>query len=150
MKLYKNILIVIAAGFFLLTGCESDTDFLFEERKDALTTDNAFLSKSQFESLLGSNYRTLQSMYNSGDGAANIWQNGYGMDAMHYALAEDVAYNDWTKVNEFEGFNRKWYNNNFQMIKYANTVIDAAQKEGVKWNSETEKNEIIAEGRFFR
>lgn len=150
MKLRNIIFSIIAAGIFVLPGCESDADFLSEERKDALTTDNAFLTKSQFESLLGANYRTLQSMYNSGDGAANIWQNGYGMDAMHYALAEDVAYNDWTKVNEFEGFNGNWYNINFQMIKYANTVIDAAQKEGVKWNSETEKNEIIAEGRFFR
>lgn len=150
MKLNKNILVIFAAGLLVFSGCESDTDFLSEQRKDALTTDNAFLSKSQFEMLLGSNYRTLQGMYNSGDGAANVWQNGYGMDAMAYAMDDNISYNDWSKVNPFEGFNSNWFSINFQMIKYSNTVIDAASKDGVKWNSEAEKNAIIAEGKFFR
>lgn len=150
MKYIKNILATFAAGVFILSGCESDKDFLTEERKDALTTENAYLNKSQFEMLLGAEYRNLQSMFNSGDGAANVYLKGYGMDAMYWTRGDDAAYNDWSKVNSFDGHGAGWYDKNFGMIKIANTCIEAAMREGVIWNSEEEKNAIIAEGRFFR
>ncbi len=150
MKKIKYITILCTAFFLTLVSCESDNEFLKEVRKDGLTTDNAYLSKPQFEMLSGAMYYTLQDMYNAGDGYTDTWYKGFGMDVFFDTRGDELAYNDWGKVNSFSGDANRWYNWQYGIIKNANTVIDAAQKEGVKWNSEEEKNAIIAEGRFFR
>ena len=137
-------------GIFILPVSCSDEDFLEEERLDALTTENAFLSKAQFESLIGSMYRIVQDIYNSGDGDSDTWHLGLGTDVCFWPLGDDRVYNDWKQVNSFQGYVSRWFNWQYSFINRANTVIEAAQKEDVRWNSDEEKNAIIAEGRFFR
>lgn len=150
MKTYNRIIsIFIFTGILLFTiACENDKDFLEEIKRDGLTTENAFLNKAQFEALLATNYRVLQRFYNAGDGAKDFFPKGLGTDAGNYVYSD--LYNDWTQVNEFDGYSSDWFNWQWEIIKFSNTAIWAAKQEGVIWGSEEEKNAIIAEGRFFR
>lgn len=149
MKKYRNINLILLSCLFLIVSC-SDEDFLNEERKDAFTTENAFLNKAQFETLLASNYRILQTIYNSGDSDSDPWVLGLGTDVAFWPLDDTRVYNDWSLVNPFESYTDRWVSWQYQFIRNSNTVIDAAQKEGVEWNSDEERDAIIAEGRFFR
>ncbi|WP_169720772.1 RagB/SusD family nutrient uptake outer membrane protein [Arenibacter certesii] len=149
MQSYKITFWIVIGLLSVLISC-SDEDFLEENRKDALTTENAFLTKSQFESLLGSMYRKVQNFYNAGDGDTDAWPLGLGTDAMFFPRDDSSIFNDWSKLNSFDGYSSRWYTWQYEIINYANTVIDAAQREGVEWSSDEERDEIIAEGRFFR
>jgi len=151
MKINTYILILILGLSIGVTSCNSDTDFLKEEPRNFLTTENAYLNKAQFEMLIGSMYRTIQDMYNAGDGYTDTWNKGFGMDSFNTPRGEDLPYNDWTKINSFNGDANRWFNWQYRgIIKNANTVVEAAQREGVNWASDAERDAIIAEGRFFR
>ena len=149
MKKHRNKTLLLLSCLFLIVGC-SDEEFLKEERKDAFTTENAFLNKAQFETLLASNYRILQTIYNLGDQDRDAWVKGLGTDVGFYPLDDARVYNDWNLVNPFESYTDGWLSLQYQFIRNSNTVIEAAQKEGVAWNSDEERDAIIAEGRFFR
>ncbi|MBJ6368636.1 RagB/SusD family nutrient uptake outer membrane protein [Snuella sedimenti] len=145
---YNKIWIVLI-GFILTLSC-SDEDFLKEERRDGLNTENAFRNKAQFETLLGNVYRQVREFYNSGDGDSDAWIKGLGTDVFFWPRGDDRVYNDWAKLNPFEGYSSRWFNWQYIIIRDANTAIDAAQKEDVIWNSDAERDAIIAEGRFLR
>ncbi|OAD46448.1 RagB/SusD family nutrient uptake outer membrane protein [Polaribacter atrinae] len=149
MKKHINITIILLSSLLTLVSC-SEQDFLKEERKDAFTTENAFLNKAQFETLLASNYRLIQEIYNSGDVDSDVWALGLGTDVCFWPLGDDRVYNDWSLVNPFDTYTDRWVSWQYQMIRNSNTVIDAAQKEGVAWNSDAERDATIAEGKFFR
>ena len=43
-----------------------------------------------------------------------------------------------SRIASRESFSGSWFTWQYEIIKFANTVIDAAQKEAVSWNSEEE------------
>ena len=96
MKIIKYVLILILGLSIGFTSCESDKEFLNEEPRNFLTSENAYTNKAQFETLIGSMYRTIQEMYNAGDGYTDTWYKGYGMDAFTAPRGDDLPYNDWT------------------------------------------------------
>ncbi len=150
MKVNQYTLTLLTAILFLFTGCESDEDFLKEEAKDFLTTENAYLNKSQFEMAIGTLHRNVQTFYNAGDGEGDIFPLGLGTDVCFYPRDDQKVFNDWTQLNEFESLSSRWYSWQYGIIKVANTIIDGVEREEVKWNSEEEKNAISAEAHFFR
>lgn len=149
MKKHINKTLIVLSSLLLIVSC-SDESFLKEERKDEFTTENAFLNKAQFETLIASNYRIIQEMYNSGDEDKDAWALGLGTDVGFWPLGDAKAYNDWNLVNPFEALTDRWVSWQYQIIRNSNTVIEAAQKKGVAWNNDAERDATIAEGRFFR
>lgn len=142
-------MIISSILLLLATGCNDD-EFLEESPSDFLTTENAYLNKAQFEQAIGGMHDQMQEFFNSGDGDVDAWMLGLGTDVCFYPMDDSRKYNDWGLVNEFEGYTSQWYSRQYTIIKLANNVVDNAGNDGVKWNSEEEKNAIIAEARFFR
>lgn len=150
MKFTRYIIVPFLAGLLMLSACESDEAFLEETPSSFLTPENAYLNKSQFEMLIGAMHRNVQQFYNAGDGDKDAWARGIGTDVMFWPMDDQRIFNDWSLVNSLNGYSEDWYGWQYAIIKVANSVITYAQNEEVKWNSEEEKNAIIAEGRFFR
>ncbi|GAA3554421.1 RagB/SusD family nutrient uptake outer membrane protein [Snuella lapsa] len=141
---------MIAASLFILTSCESEDKFLEENPSDFLTTENAYLNKAQFELAIAGMHDQMQEFFNSSDGDVDTWMLGLGTDVCFWPMDDSRIYNDWTLVNEFHWYSGQWYDRQYKIINLANNVIDNAKNEEVKWNSDEEKNAIVAEARFFR
>jgi len=151
MRSYKNILTIASLAALALGSCTKDSDFLKEKQKDALNTNNAFLSKTQFEELMGAMYQGVQKMYNTADGVQDAFILGLGTDVCFDPRDNANSYNNWSLVNTVEPYSAAWFNLQYgTFLKVANTVIAGANNPAVTWASDAEKNAIIAEARFFR
>lgn len=149
---FKKITILILA-IVLVIGCKKDASFLTEVRKDGLTTDNALITKSQFDLALNTCYRQLQYFYNSADGWTDYWHLGVNFDVAAtttiYIADPGAPWIDYTKINPQDGQSSKWWSWNFTVVKYANTVIAGVENKAAKLTAD-EKNALLAEARFFR
>lgn len=151
MKATTKILTIAALGMLTLSSCQSDNQFLKETQKDALNTGNAYLSKTQFEELMGSMYQGVQKMYNSADGVQDAFILGAGTDVCFDPRDNANSYNNWALVNAIEPYSAAWFNLQYgTFLKVANTVISGADNPKVQWASDAEKNAIVGEARFFR
>lgn len=150
MKKINYFIWAISCSCLLIISCTKDNEFLEEKRLDALNIDNAYLNRAQFAQLAASMYRSVQRFYNSSDGPKDSWVLGLGTDILMDPRGDAAKYNDWNLVNPFDNFSGDWFNWQFDIINIANTLIDKANAPGVKWNSDVEKNAVLAEGRFFR
>jgi len=151
MNLHNKIIAIATLGMLTLGACKPDNDFLKEVQKDALNTSNAFLSKTQFEELMGSMYQGVQKMYNTADGVQDAFILGLGTDVAFDPRDNANSYNNWALVNSVEPYSAAWFNLQYgTFLKVANTVISGADNPAVKWASDAEKDAIVAEARFFR
>jgi len=149
MKSYKNILTIIAAGSVLFTACKDDK-FLKEDLKDRLSVESAYKNKAQFDGLSATFYKDLQLLYSAADGPHEAWVLGLGTDVCFDPRDNSAKYNNWGLVNSIETYSADFFNLQYDIIKIANVLIDAANKPGVLWVNEAEKTSTLAEGRFFR
>lgn len=150
MKYCRSIIGMIATSLLILTSCESESEFLNENPSDFLTTENAYLNKAQFELAIAAMHDQMQEFFNSGDGDIDAWMLGLGTDVCFFPMDDSRVYNDWSLVNEFDSYSSQWYSRQYTIIKLANNIIDSSENPEVSWNSDEEKNEIVAEARFFR
>jgi hypothetical protein len=134
---------------FSQTACEED--ILDEKPLDFLNSDVVLTSPEGFESATVGLYESTRQLYFREDGAK--------MQAMH--LGTDVAitgdrtlpdfhnYVTWLTPNQWAV---EWYWNwaYRNLLPRANTIIEYADREGAKWESEEQKNRYVAEARFFR
>jgi hypothetical protein len=149
---FKKIAVFIIA-LILLNGCKKDAEFLTEVRKDGLTVDNALITKSQFDLALNSCYRQLQFFYNSTDGWTDFWHLGVNFDVAAtttiYIADPNAPWVNYTKINSQDAQSAKWWNWNYAIVKYANTVIAGVENPAAKITA-AEKNVLLAEGQFLR
>lgn len=148
----KNILLLLLATNLFL-GCKKDAAFLEEVRRDALTVDNALITKSQFDLALNACYRQLQYFYNSTDGWTDFWHLGVNLDVAAttsiYISDPSAPWVDYTKINSQDAQSAKWWNWNYAIVKYANTVIAGVESKSAVLTAD-EKNLLLGEGRFLR
>jgi hypothetical protein len=134
-------------------GCKKDDEFLNEVRKDGLTVDNALITKSQFDLALNACYRQLQYFYNSTDGWTDYWHLGVNFDVAAtttiYIADPNAPWVNYSKINSQDAQSAKWWNWNYAIVKYANTVIAGVDNPLAKITAD-EKNALLAEARFFR
>ncbi len=149
----KKVSIVLFAFCFLISCKKDDTSFLEEIRKDGLTVDNALITKAQFDLALNSCYRQLQYFYNSADGWWDYWHRGVNLDvaatATIYIADPGFPWVDYTKINSQDQQSTKWWNWNYTLVKYANTVIGGVENKYAVLSAD-EKKVLLAEARFFR
>lgn len=154
MKIKLLKIITFIAVLYCITGCKkTDNQFLAEERKDGLTVDNALITKSQFDLALNACYRQLQNFYNSTDGWWDYWYRGANFDlsAIVTVYVADPAFPwvDYSKINSQDGQSSTWWNWNYSIVKFANTVIGGVENPTAKLTAD-EKKLILAEAKFFR
>jgi hypothetical protein len=153
MRVINKLSIISVLMLTIMIGCKKDAEFLTEVRKDGLTVDNALITKSQFDLALNSCYRQLQFFYNSTDGWTDYWHLGVNFDVAAtttiYIADPNAPWVNYGKINSQDPQSAKWWNWNFAIVKYANTVISGVDNPAAKITAE-EKNVLLAEAQFFR
>ncbi len=153
MRKFNKLTIITVLVLSIMTGCKKDAEFLTEVRKDGLTVDNALITKSQFDLALNSCYRQLQFFYNSTDGWTDYWHLGVNFDVAAtttiYIADPNAPWVNYGKINSQDPQSAKWWNWNFAIVKYANTVISGVDNPAAKITAD-EKNVLLAEAQFFR
>jgi hypothetical protein len=153
MRSLKNISFIFIISVAALAGCKKDEEFLTEVRKDGLTVDNALISRSQFELALNACYRQVQGFYNSSDGWIDFWHLGVNFDVAAtttiFIADPNAPWVNYSKINSQDGQAARWWNWNYNIVKFANTVIGGLENPAVTVTA-TEKTALLAEARFFR
>ena len=154
MKIQLIKLATFKAVLSYIGGCnKTDDQFLAEVRRDGLTVDNALITKSQFDLALNACYRQVQFFYNSSDGWFDSWHLGANFDVSAIATVyiPDPTYPwvDYSKINSQDGQSATWWNWNYSIVKFANTVIGGVENK-IATITADEKKVLLAEAKFFR
>ena len=150
-KYIKPCKTAVLYGFIVIFCGSCGQDFLEEKPLDFLNSDVVLTDKEGFESAVVGLHESVRHLYFREDGAK--------MQAMY--LGTDVAiagdrslpdfkdYTTWLTPTLF-AVDHYWNWAYRNLLPRANTIIHYADNPDVLWASEEEKNQIIAEARFFR
>jgi len=151
-KFRKIILITISViGVILMTSCNEE-EFLKEEPKDFLAPENTFVDKANFEAALVTLYDNTRGAHCSNQGLhEKEWEVFYGQGAdIGFHIDNKSFITDYSTVNSFNSSSRNYWRKYYSIIKDANVIITRSEGEQVTWDSEGDKNEIVASAKFFR
>ncbi len=152
--LQSHKIILLGSLLFIslaLTSCKDD--FLNEEPLSSLSADNTLVSQAGFEQYLNGLYWASRQEYGRSDNLFFI-TNFPGTDVGEDAGAEYYTYRNWTTyltpINPEVNDNWNWAYST--MLPQANTIIVYANKirDTKIFESEEQKNAVIAQARFFR
>lgn len=124
----------------------NDDSFLEEKPKSFYTSNNVFSSSKQVEQVVLSLYSDLRSFK-----FTNAQIKGQGtdfFDAPQFRISS--SFGDYSKINPEDGRFYNVYAFYYKLISTANTAIDAAGLDNIKWDSEQERLYVLAQARFFR
>lgn len=148
----RNVaLCAIIPAAILFSSCSDD--ILNETPKSSLNSEQTLTTKAGFEAYLVGLVRTAREEHSGDDNTFTI-TNFPGTDLAEDAGEEYFTYRNWisylTPITPEVETNWNWAYS--EMISQANTIITYASKPeiGDIWDSEAEKNAVIAEARFFR
>lgn len=154
LKINLNRIMLFWVSFLILICLFScNKDLLKEKPLSSLNADVTLTSKAGFEAYLIGLVRQAREEYTQDDNTYFI-TNFPGTDVGEDAGAEYFTYRNWvsylTPITNEVKTNWNWAYKN--MIPQANTIIVYANKAESKniWATDAEKNEVIAEARFFR
>lgn len=151
----KHIIILWSLAIFLFVISCNDGEFLKEEPETFYTIDNIFSTAQQVNQVLTTCYERVRDIYCPYDNYSelNVWSYsmGNGTDIFDVpTIRYSYRFNDYSIINpEYSVFNSV-YSAFYYLINSANTALYAANKENISWDSEKEKNYILAQARFFR
>jgi len=133
---------VLLLGLFVIVfSC--DEAYLEEIPKDFLSPENAFNDPQGFENAMVGVYDRVRDFW-EGDWEAYMLFGNYTDYAFSYNPQDYTVQTStypWSEMN---------WNYAYLLLRDAQLIISRAENENVSWDSETQKKEIIAEGRFFR
>ena len=132
----------------MIAGCKKDDEFLKEVPTDFLTTANGFLNYAQFKTGLNELYRQTRFNYDNRDASDDFFHFGSGTDNI-FPPFDNSAFTDWTLINPTSCIFGIVYNRHFQMIYFANNILDQTENPAVTLTA-SEKLAVQAEARFFR
>lgn len=151
MKKFNYIILIVLLSFFAIS-CDED-ELLTESPKDFLTPENSFTSAEGFNAGIASLHATLQaSVFGSNDAWQRFVHFGQDVDIAVSGLSEDGLWYaiQWNTMTPDNGTVSGWWQTYYSLIFRANVIINRADDDVVKWNSEEEKNAIVGEAKFVR
>lgn len=143
----KKYIIVILAALSLGTGSCDDDAFLKEEPKSLFTAGNAFNTADQVKASLTNIYVHIRYWYQN-----DTFMKGIGADLLDSPLwrSSGNGYSNFSSWSTSHGSVRGIYDAFFQLVSYANQTLEGAETEGLVWNSQDERKDVIAQSKFFR
>ena len=156
----KNNYIIILIFISLILGTFScnDEEFLKEVPEDFISPESGMVTKGDFEAALLNIYRLNRSVFfGMRDGQEYMSRFGLDTDIMTRGTLEtnnwwwmgSLSF-DYENINADNWITEMWFDNFYKLILNCNFVIDRADADVTKWESETEKNAIVGEARFLR
>lgn len=150
----KMIYSGITLLFFLFFSVScNEEELLTEIPKDFLTPQNSYTTPEGFQSTLAGLFATFQGEFY---GYNDTWDKfvllGQDVDLAVSGLAENGLWYaiQWNTMNPDNGRILTWWRSSYSMIFSANTIINRAEDDVVKWDSEKQKNEIVGAAKFIR
>ncbi len=153
LKINSNNRIVFFSFSIIMCLFSCNKDLLNEKPLSSLNADITLTSKAGFDAYLIGLVREAREEYTQDDNTYFI-TNFPGTDVGEDAGAEYFTYRNWvsylTPIRSEVKANWSWAYKD--MLPQANTIIVYANKAESKkfWETEAEKNAVIAEARFFR
>ena len=152
IQLGKGILTCMS---FLLLFNSCSEDVLQEEPKDFLAPNNTFVNKSGFEAGLTALYANARETHMTRSREPGLlekeWEVNYGQGAdIGYHIDQKSFITDYSVVNSSNSTVLNFWRTYYSLVKDANILISRANDESAVWESDVEKNEIVAQARFFR
>ncbi|AWW28677.1 RagB/SusD family nutrient uptake outer membrane protein [Echinicola strongylocentroti] len=136
---------LLLAVMIVTVACD-DEAFLTEDPKTFYTTDNIFSSGDQVDQVLISMYSRLRNFR-----FFNAQMQGVGTDVMDVPeFRISTTFSDYSRINAESPEFSTIYNFYYELIALSNTALDAANQDGVTFNTEEERLYTIAQARFFR
>ena len=135
---------------FSLTACD-DEAFLTEDPKTFYTNDNIFSSGEQVNQSLITLYNADRNMRTNDAAYGGGIVQGKGSDTFVVPeFRRGDNFSDYSTINPDDPRIRDIFNAHYEIISFANTTLTAADKEGISFDSDSVKANIIAQARFFR
>ncbi|MFY0654546.1 MAG: RagB/SusD family nutrient uptake outer membrane protein [Cyclobacteriaceae bacterium] len=144
-----SIKYIVLVSFFTLASC-NDEAFLEEEAKTFYTTDNIFSSGTQVDQSLITLYNADRRLRTANNFTHGVSQ-GLGSDTfVSPGFREGNNFSNYGQINPENGKINSIFNLHYQIISYANTTLQAANREDIEFESQELKDYVIAQARFFR
>lgn len=151
MKTIYNLIFLLLLGVILLPSCNDD--FLTENPKSSLAPENTFVNTTGFETALTGLYVQVRDEWGWYGGGLMYAPMFAGTDLSvsgtrhgHYTPFEDYA----DAINSSTTIVKAYWNWAYKTIGNANLIIEAAEKENVKWDNASDKARVQGEARFLR
>ncbi|WP_339711522.1 RagB/SusD family nutrient uptake outer membrane protein [uncultured Kriegella sp.] len=148
MKIYKNFIrsIAVITAVSTITSC---SDFLNEEDESNFTTDTYFTKAEHAESAVNGIYEPLVPITNSGFGGGTWMMLEFATGLANTALGQATnIYLVKDLINNSDnGYGNSFWNEYYTGISRANLAIEKIPEINM---DETEKQNYLAEARFFR
>lgn len=139
---------VLVLLLFLSQACSES--LLNEEPYDFLSPDITLVNNSGFQSALTSLHNQARSLVSMGSSFSYLTVH-FATDIGTIGIREEKFRDYNTQLTPTTtGVNYFWEWGYLQMLPRANQIIDYAQRPAAVWESENEKNAVIAEAKFFR
>ena len=149
------VLIVSALALLAPTAC-NDTEFLEEKPQDFLAPENAYSTLAGIKQGITGLHWTLRNDWFFGEEQQDVM-------SIYKALGTDIAFhgedpnstrflcNYVNYLNPASDYVREYWRRPYRIIQRANTLAEAVEKlDDALWTSPTQKEEYLAEARFFR
>ena len=151
----KTIRLLLIYCFALLFLCACSEDFLDEEARDRITADNLFTTPSGFENGLNALYAKVRQERFSVTGfhGSRAWLAKGSTDDYYSSRfgALGMFYVEWGSfMNSTSAPVQSFFDWLYEIINSANTIIDRAENPEVSWESDQQKNEVLAQARLIR
>ncbi|MEO1011112.1 MAG: RagB/SusD family nutrient uptake outer membrane protein [Bacteroidota bacterium] len=138
-------------ALFTMQACDED-EILEEIPSDFLNSDVVLVDKAGFESALTALHVGVRDGIYLSDGFPNYYAMHIGTDVATTGVEGLPQFRDYniTLTPFFGTVDFFWNWAYLSVFPRANTIIEAAENPDVVWESEAEKNAVIAEARFMR
>lgn len=145
----KKIIYIIWISLLtmIFVSCNED-EWLKEEPHDFFTGDNAYENLQDFQIAVNHLYRAVKESYYH---AWPPWHSNfywYGTDMGWDAIGETHRFNKYEKIVPESWIADYYWSTGYEIISNANAIIDRI--DNVEFGSDTERNKVIAQARFFR
>ncbi|WP_162417507.1 RagB/SusD family nutrient uptake outer membrane protein [Cyclobacterium roseum] len=158
MKILKYIydrLIITFSISAILMALSCDDDFLEEIPRSFLSPEITFTNTEGFKAGLTGVYSLTRALFLP-DAPGTAWSDrddlmslNYGTDIGWYWDKKNF-FGDYSIINPSTNYPSRLWNLLYIIIKDANVIITRAENEDVDWSAATDKEEVIAEARFYR
>ncbi|PKQ44168.1 RagB/SusD family nutrient uptake outer membrane protein [Confluentibacter flavum] len=148
----KTIYTKMIIGMLLTSMLVSCSDkFLEEEPKDFLTSSNAFLEPVGFEAAVANLHKNVRDIFTGADGTNPHVLLGLGADFAGFGENfVSGARMNYEAISSTDGLSAYFWELMYKNIKNANVIITRAENPAILWESDTQKDELVAEAKFFR
>lgn len=150
MKRKIYLLRIVLAVLITAPMVSCDNDRFLDEPVFQLTTASSYSTPAQIELAINNLHNRMQFLSFSQYQYHNYIMTGIGLDGFTSTTNSFITSN-WSMLTPTEpGYISHWTTYLSQMITYANNVIKACNNPDVKFVNDQQKNELLAEGMFFR